>query len=291
MLAPFAHVGRMALTNYLMQSFIIGFVLFGVGPGLALAGKIGSCALSGIVSAGFRPADAVQPLVAGSISIRTGGMAVARVHLRHNAGHAPYTSGSRRVNQNKMLICALAVLAFAMRSTAADSLADCQGVTDIKSKSRTHNKSSTLMVSLLTLEKQGEANFTPAFTPPASQCVLERFEVAGAPVTTVYSPFEKGQHTLHYRFLAGSGDDAREILVVYDGLASLMAEKEVFLVVENRKGHISYYEMYREQPGYVALKPVITAIVDGSAQPLAKVNWPKGAKEPVIDAFDSKRLK
>ncbi|MEO8141580.1 MAG: DUF418 domain-containing protein [Sphingomicrobium sp.] len=38
----FAPVGRMALTNYLAQGFIYAFVLFGVGPGLGLAGKIGS---------------------------------------------------------------------------------------------------------------------------------------------------------------------------------------------------------------------------------------------------------
>jgi uncharacterized protein len=38
----FAPVGQMALTNYLVQGFIYGFVLFGVGPGLALAGKIGT---------------------------------------------------------------------------------------------------------------------------------------------------------------------------------------------------------------------------------------------------------
>jgi uncharacterized protein len=48
-LEPFAWAGRMALTNYLVQSLVIGFVLFGVGPGLALAGKIGTCALTGIV--------------------------------------------------------------------------------------------------------------------------------------------------------------------------------------------------------------------------------------------------
>jgi uncharacterized protein len=48
-LAPFAWIGRMALTNYLTQSFVISFVLFGVGPGLALAGRIGTCALTGIV--------------------------------------------------------------------------------------------------------------------------------------------------------------------------------------------------------------------------------------------------
>jgi uncharacterized protein len=52
-LAPFAWAGRMALTNYLAQSLVIGYVLFGVGPGLALAGKIGTCALTGIVVAVF----------------------------------------------------------------------------------------------------------------------------------------------------------------------------------------------------------------------------------------------
>jgi uncharacterized protein len=53
LLAPFAYVGRMALTSYLTQSVIIGFVLFGVGPGLALAGKVGTCALTAIVVLGF----------------------------------------------------------------------------------------------------------------------------------------------------------------------------------------------------------------------------------------------
>ncbi|MBA3527059.1 MAG: DUF418 domain-containing protein [Pseudomonadota bacterium] len=38
----FAPVGRMALTNYLAQGLMIAFVLTGVGPGLALAGKIGA---------------------------------------------------------------------------------------------------------------------------------------------------------------------------------------------------------------------------------------------------------
>ena len=39
---PFGAVGRMALTNYLAQGLIYAFVLFGVGPGLALAGQVGA---------------------------------------------------------------------------------------------------------------------------------------------------------------------------------------------------------------------------------------------------------
>lgn len=41
----FAPVGQMALTNYLAQGLLIGFVLFGVGPGLGLAGSIGTFAV------------------------------------------------------------------------------------------------------------------------------------------------------------------------------------------------------------------------------------------------------
>ena len=39
---PFAPVGQMALTNYLAQGFIYAFVMFGIGPGLGLAGRIGT---------------------------------------------------------------------------------------------------------------------------------------------------------------------------------------------------------------------------------------------------------
>ncbi len=53
LLAPFAHVGRMALSNYVAQSFVYAFVLFGVWPGLALAGHIGTTYLTIIVVVAF----------------------------------------------------------------------------------------------------------------------------------------------------------------------------------------------------------------------------------------------
>lgn len=53
LLSPFAYTGRMALSNYVGQSFIYALLVFGIGPGLGLAGKIGSSAAVLIVVAGY----------------------------------------------------------------------------------------------------------------------------------------------------------------------------------------------------------------------------------------------
>jgi hypothetical protein len=170
--------------------------------------------------------------------------------------------------------------------------ADCGAVPALKSKSRLFFDGGVLMGSLLLLQAQGEAEFTPKYAKPASECVLDRFDVAGLPVVAILSPFEKGDGNLHYRFVAGGETNAREVLVIYDGVAAAMAKGGTLLkVVEDRAGVISYYAMFRDQPTYAALKPLVTGILDGSAAPLATVRWPKGEKEPVIDAYDSKRLK
>ena len=173
---------------------------------------------------------------------------------------------------------------------SADAVAPCAGVADAKSKSRMLFDGKTLMVNLLSLEAQGEAAFHPTFASPASQCLFEKFDAGNSPVEAVYSPFEKGEHTLHWRFTTGA-PEPREIVVIYDGMASFMAKKDVFFVVEERKPNIHYYAMFRDQPTFAVLKPLVTGILDGSSKPLASVNWPPGAKEPVIDAYDSKRLK
>ncbi len=78
--------------------------------------------------------------------------------------------------------------------------------------------------------------------------------------------------------------------MIHDAVTSLMIKKEVFFVVEERQGKISHYTIFREQPAYAALKPLVTGILEGTVQPLSVVHWPAGAKEPEIDSFD-KRLK
>ncbi|HUE78584.1 MAG TPA: DUF418 domain-containing protein [Sphingomicrobium sp.] len=58
--APLAPVGRMALTNYLAQGLIYAFVMFGVGPGLGLAGRIGTSAVILICIAFFAAQVAIS---------------------------------------------------------------------------------------------------------------------------------------------------------------------------------------------------------------------------------------
>lgn len=53
LLAPFASAGRMALSNYVGQSLFHALVLFGVGPGFALAGRVGSAAVVVVVTVAF----------------------------------------------------------------------------------------------------------------------------------------------------------------------------------------------------------------------------------------------
>jgi len=183
----------------------------------------------------------------------------------------------------------LIALLCASVASAAEPAA-CAGVEDVKSKSRQYFEGKTLMTNLLALEAQGEAKFHPTFAAPSSQCLFEKFEVGATPVQAVYTPHEKGETTLNWRFVAG-GAEPREIVVIYDGMASFMSKKDVFFVVEERATKISYYAMFRDQPTYAALKPIVTGILDGSAAPLATVRWPPGEKEPVIEAYDTTRVK
>jgi len=198
------------------------------------------------------------------------------------------------VNKNKKVAAWLFAGLLAAHAWSAEpvaTVADCEGITDVKSRSRQLFESKVLMPILLILEAKGEVRFHLTYARPARQCVFDKFDVAGSAVQAIYAPLEKASDpTLHWRFLV-SGAEPREILVLYDGTAAAMAEKDVFYVAEERQRKISFYAMFRDQPTYAALKPIAVSIVDGSAKPLALVRWPQGEKESVIETYDSKRLK
>ena len=195
------------------------------------------------------------------------------------------------MNERMRVIGAGVAILWGLAANAAEP-ADCVDMAEPKGESRLYFDGTALMTNLMGLQAQGEADFRPKFAAPSSECVRERFDSAGYAVTALQSPFEKGPLTLHYRFVAVSSAETREVIVVYDGMASLMAKKGlIFMMIENRAGKISHYAMLRGQPTYAPLRALVVGILDNSMRPLATVRWPAGEKEPVIDAYDTKRLK
>ena len=81
-LLPFSYVGRMALTNYLLQSVICTMIFYSYG--LGLYGRVGPLLDLPLRDRDLQPAGSVQPLVARQPSVRTDGMGVA-AHLTYRA--------------------------------------------------------------------------------------------------------------------------------------------------------------------------------------------------------------
>jgi len=149
-----------------------------------------------------------------------------------------------------------------------------------------------LMMIATKLEKQGEADFHLKYDEPASPCIADSFSVGDASVTVLYSPWQRGLSTLLYRLTITRPGDSSDILVLYDGMTSLLAGGGLmFHVSEERQGVISWYAMFREEPSMADVKPLVEKIIKGETKPLLAVTWPKGAKEGDIVAIDSNRLK
>ncbi len=197
-------------------------------------------------------------------------------------------------------ISALALLAlsalihpeFSIADEVAPSLQSCESGPPLKGKSRQRLDSLALMTVAGALESQGEADFHLKYAPPARECLVKSFALPAGTVVATYNPFEKGESTLSYRFKIDRQTDDTEILVLYSGLAGLVAGGGfVFYVAEERGGVISWYALFREEPAYPVIKELIGEIVNATTPPLMAVRWPTGSKEGEIVAYDSKRLK
>src|SRR4030095_8982282 len=101
------------------------------------------------------------------------------------------------------------------------AIADCTGVTEAKSKSRQVYDLQTFMYTAVSLEGRGEEKFHAQHVAPPSECVFGRFDVGTSPVAAIYSPVVEDVQTTHWRFHV-SGAEPRDIIVFYDGNASLM---------------------------------------------------------------------
>lgn len=174
---------------------------------------------------------------------------------------------------------------------AAPSIVTCASPPTAKGKVRLRFESTPLMAVAGELESQGEANFHLKYAAPTTECLVETFTVSDATVTARYNAWEKGLSTLLYRFSVDRPTGKSDVLVLYNGTASLLKGGYVFHVSEEKDGIISWYAMFGDDPPYPVIKALVEQIVSGTAKPLLAVGWPKGAKEGELVAFDEKRLK
>ncbi|MEN3950981.1 hypothetical protein [Iodidimonas sp. SYSU 1G8] len=152
-----------------------------------------------------------------------------------------------------------------------------------------------LMSVLTKVEERGEAGFRLAWSPPLSQCLVETLDAGGMPINAVHATFLKDgkdlEDRLIYRFSGGEADGARDVVVLFDPLSSVLTKVHLFYVAEMRGGQIFYYAMFDGLPPYETLKQTVAGVLSGEEKPLAVVHWQPGAKEGSIDVFDADRLK
>lgn len=169
----------------------------------------------------------------------------------------------------------------------------CAEAPAVKGRARERFESVVLMTIAKEVEGQGEANFHLRYAKPSALCLVETFSVGNTLIAAEHSPFVKGLSTLLYRFSIARPDGNSEVLVLYSGMAALIAGggDHVFHVSEERQGVISWYAIYANEPGYEHAKALAERIVRGQARPLMAVTWPKGAREGAVVDFDAARLK
>lgn len=191
-----------------------------------------------------------------------------------------------------LLLSLPAVNTYAEIADAPTTTSKCEAIPEVKNKAKQVFDGAQFMVAAAGPEQEGKNNFKIVYPEPKNLCVQEEFESSDKKVTTYYAPWEKDTQTLHYRFIATDGAETREVVVVYNGLVGLVSKKGFyFYVAETRKGVISYYAMFNDQPSYKILKELAGNILNDTAKPLLAVQWRATEKEAEVMIFDSKRLK
>jgi len=191
-----------------------------------------------------------------------------------------------------LLLSLPAVNIYAEIANAQIVISKCESVLEVKNKAKQVFDGTQFMVAAAGPEQEGKNNFKIVYPEPKALCVQDEFESDGKKVIAYYAPWEKDIQTLHYRFVAIDGTETREVVVLYNGLIGLVGKKGFyFYVAETRKGVISYYAMFNNQPNYKILKELAENILNDTAKPVLAVQWRATEKEAEVLVYDSKRLK
>lgn len=179
-----------------------------------------------------------------------------------------------------------------LRAGDAVSAAPCTGKPVADTKFSREFDGSIALITVAFVGTQGKGQARPEYDAPKDPgCLLERYKVGKTPVSVVFHTWRKGERTLHYQFLAGTGKKVREFLVLYSAFISLMHDGAYFYVSETAGAKFSVYAIFNGQPDYATLKQLVSRILRGSARPLIAAEWPNDSDQMIVTVFDDKRLK
>ena len=137
------------------------------------------------------------------------------------------------------------------------------------------------------LEIQDKESLKLRYEVPETICEKDVIETNAGRARVFYSPFETDLESLLYRVIIEDVPEPREIVVLNSAIVSAVRNRgNHFYIAESRGMRTNFYAMYRDQPPYDAIRPLLVEILNGKATTLIAVEWPKGSAEAVIVEID-----
>jgi hypothetical protein len=184
----------------------------------------------------------------------------------------------------------IAVALFAGAASAEPEVASCGAISELRKPAKEVWTIEAFGVLAMLQESKGEASFRLDHATPAAICEVERFDAGEHHVRALRASGQpSAESTLRYRFEATGSGGGREILVIFEPLASVRLDAGRFYAAEMRGGRIAYIAIWKREPAYQAARAVVAGILDGSRRPVVALEWPPGARGPLLHAVDTSR--
>jgi hypothetical protein len=167
----------------------------------------------------------------------------------------------------------------------------CPDEPKLREKPRLVRDLTTWVMLISPLEIQGNGNFELRYEFPETSCDKDVIKTNAGTAKVLYSPFDAELESLLYRAVIEDMAEPREIVVLYAEIVTAVRNRGFhFYIAESRGEKTYFYAMYRDQPRYEAIRPILVDILNGKATVLIAVEWPKGSNDALIVEID-KNLK
>lgn len=143
---------------------------------------------------------------------------------------------------------------------------------------------------VLNQEQNGKRGFRLQFEKVKKPESENQLQLGGYEVTSQKYNFKTGEQTLLFRINAKNKEEKRTILVLYNGMLSLLAgtDNYYFYVAEEYKKSIRYYAMFKAEPSFESVSEIVESALKNPDGALVATRW--AGKESEVFIYDSNRL-